>query len=334
MRPGGSFHYNGLQYAKSEIIQRKNNNIGGRTMIYTITLNPSIDYIVPVKEFAIGELNYMENDLKLPGGKGINVSRILKELNLETTALGFLGGFTGDFISDWLEKDQVNTEFVSIEGETRINIKLKSGTETEINGTGPEITKDEADQLLKQLENTTSKDTVIFSGSKPPSLPADYYNKMIDKLSNNNTTFVIDTTGEALKNALSYGPLLVKPNQYELEQLFNVKLHNQEEIVHYGKKLLDSGAKHVIVSLGGDGALLITKNGIFKGLSPEGNLKNSVGAGDSMIAGFIGEYIQSHDPVSSFKMGIASGSATAFSFDLAKKDAILSLLPKVEVTQL
>ena len=303
-------------------------------MIYTITLNPSIDYIVPVKEFTIGELNYMDSELRLPGGKGINVSRILKERNIETTALGFLGGFTGNFIADWLEKDQVKTDFVSIEGESRINIKLKSGTETEINSPGPVITKEEANKLLKQLENMTSKDTVILSGSKPPSLPADYYNKIIEKISNSNATFVIDTTGEALKNALTYGPLLVKPNQYELEQLFNVKLHNQEEIVYYGKKLLDAGAKHVIVSLGGDGALLISNNGIFKGLSPKGNLKNSVGAGDSMIAGFISEYIQSHDSISAFKMGIASGSATAFADDLAKNEAILSLLPKIEVTRL
>ncbi|WP_087974728.1 1-phosphofructokinase [Oceanobacillus rekensis] len=303
-------------------------------MIYTITLNPSIDYVVPVKKFAIGELNYMENELKLPGGKGINVSRILKELNMDTTALGFLGGFTGDFISNWLEKDQVETDFVSIEGETRINIKLKSGKETEINSPGPVITSFEADQLLNQLENMTSKDTVIFSGSKPPSLPANYYNEMIDKISKNNTAFVIDTTGDALKNALPYEPLLVKPNQHELEQLFDVKLNSQEEIVHYGKKLLEAGAEHVIVSLGGDGALLITNNSIFKGLSPRGVLKNSVGAGDSMIAGFTGEYLQSRDPVKSFKMGIASGSATAFSNDLAKKDAVLSLLPKVEVTRL
>jgi 1-phosphofructokinase len=233
-----------------------------------------------------------------------------------------------------LKKDYVETDFVSIEGETRINIKLKSGTETEINSPGPIITRDEAQQLLNQLENTTSKDTVIFSGSKPPSLPTNYYNEMIEKISKNNTAFVIDTTGEALKNALPHEPILVKPNKHELEQLFDVTLTNQEAIVQYGQKLLEAGAQHVIVSLGGDGALLITKKGIFKGKSPKGILKNSVGAGDSMIAGFIGEYLQSRDPVNSFKMGIASGSATAFSNDLAKKDAILSLFPRVEVIRI
>ncbi|MGJ9458324.1 1-phosphofructokinase [Oceanobacillus sp. CF4.6] len=303
-------------------------------MIYTITLNPSIDYLVPVKELHIGKLNYMENDLKLPGGKGINVSRILKEINVESTALGFIGGFTGRFISDWLEKDLVKTDFIPIEGDTRINIKLKSDAETEINGQGPVITNAEADQLLTQMEAAERTDTFILSGSKPPSLPADYYSKMIESITRKKAEFVIDTTGEALKKALPYKPLLVKPNQHELEQLFNVQLNNAEDISHYGKKLLKAGAKHVIVSLAGDGALLITKDGIYKGINPKGIVKNSVGAGDSMIAGFVGDYLVSHDPVKAFKMGIASGSATAFSNDLAKKEEILSLLPQVEVTSI
>ncbi|MFC4023356.1 1-phosphofructokinase [Oceanobacillus longus] len=303
-------------------------------MIYTITLNPSIDYVVPVKELTIGKLNYMENDLKLPGGKGINVSRILKEINVETTALGFIGGFTGDFISDWLEKDRVKTDFIPIEGDTRINIKLKSDAETEINGQGPVITNAEAYQLLTQMESAESTDTFILSGSKPPSLPANYYSKMIEGITGKEAEFVIDTTGEALKKALPYKPLLVKPNQHELEQLFNVQLYTTEDISHYGKKLLEAGAKHVIVSLAGDGALLITKDGIYKGINPKGLVKNSVGAGDSMIAGFVGDYLVSHDPVKAFKMGIASGSATAFSNDLAKKEEILSLLPQVEVTSI
>ncbi|WP_010651505.1 1-phosphofructokinase [Oceanobacillus massiliensis] len=303
-------------------------------MIYTITLNPSIDYIVPVNNFKTDALNYMENDFKLPGGKGINVSRILHELEMETTALGFIGGFTGDFIANWLENDHVMTDFIQINGDTRINIKLKSGTETEINGRGPSITKEEADQLLHQMDRTGSKDTVILSGSKPPSLPDNYYQSIIESISQSRAEFVIDTTGEALMAALPYKPLLVKPNSHELAQLFEVNLNTQQDILHYGSKLLDAGAKHVIISLAADGALLITNDGAYIGKSPKGTVKNSVGAGDSMIAGFIADYLQKQDPISAFKMGIASGSATAFSDDLAKKDDILSLLSEVHVTRI
>ncbi|WP_249872629.1 1-phosphofructokinase [Oceanobacillus saliphilus] len=303
-------------------------------MIFTITLNPSIDYVIPIKNLKIGELNYMESDLKLPGGKGINVSRILAELNIDSIALGFLGGFTGEFISKWLEKDSVKSDFIRIEGETRINLKIKSDYETEINGLGPNIKKEEAELLLNQIKTTTSNDTVILSGSKPPFLPGNFYTKIIEIVKANKAQFVIDTTGEALKSALPYGPLLVKPNLHELEQLFEVKLKNQRDIIHYGKKLLEAGAKHVIVSLAGDGALLVTKDGIYKGTSPKGTVKNSVGAGDSMIAGFIGEFSHSFDPLEAFKMGIASGSATAFSNDLANKELILSLIPEVKVSRL
>lgn len=303
-------------------------------MIYTITLNPSIDYIVPVQDFNIGQLNYMDSDLMLPGGKGINVSRILKELNTETTALGFLGGFTGDFIADWLSKDAVKADFISINGATRINIKLKSTEETEINGRGPVITNEEAGQLLNQLNHVTANDTVILSGSKPPSLPENFYDLIIEKVIENGAQFVIDTTGKALQTALPQEPLLVKPNAFELSQLFETTITNQEETIHYGKKLLQAGAKHVIVSLGGDGALLLTEEGIYQGTAPKGVLKNSVGAGDSMIAGFVSDYQKNQDAISAFKMGIACGSATAFSSDLAKKDDILSLLPTIEVTRI
>jgi len=303
-------------------------------MIYTITLNPSIDYIVRVKDFKVGELNYMDNDLKLPGGKGINVSRILQSLNTNTTALGFLGGIAESFISDWLKKEQIQSDFISINGETRINIKLKSEMETEINGRGPVITSEEAERFLKQLENISSEDTVILSGSKPSSLPDGFYGTIIEKIIRNQAEFVIDTTGEALKAALPYQPLLVKPNTFELAQLFHVDLNHEEDIVHYGKKLLEAGAQHVIVSLGGDGAILITADGIYRGGNPKGTVKNSVGAGDSMIAGFIGDYMQHKDPVQAFKMGIAAGSATAFSDDLAKKEDILDLLPVINVTRL
>ncbi len=303
-------------------------------MIYTVTLNPSIDYFVQVKQLELGNLNKMEDDLKLPGGKGINVSRILHELSRDTTALGFLGGFTGEFIANWLRNDNIHTDFTPIQDETRINIKLKSEAETEINGLGPTISEEESEALLSQIDQITSGDILILSGSKPPALPDDYYNRLIERHSGSSAEFVIDTTGDDLRTALPYKPLLVKPNKAELAELFGVKMNNKEVILQYGEKLLEMGAKHAIVSMAGEGALLFTKTGTYQGISPTGTVKNSVGAGDSMIAGFVAEYTRSNDAVQSFKLGLAAGSATAFSSDLADRDTILSLLDQVEVTAL
>lgn len=304
-------------------------------MIYTVTLNPSIDYIVQVKQLELGNLNKMKDDLKLPGGKGINVSRILHELNIDTTALGFLGGFTGEFIANWLHKDGIHTDFVPVQDDTRINIKLKSEIETEINGLGPTISKKESEALLRQIDHIASGDNIlVLSGSKPPSLPADYYNSLIEKIADSNAAFVIDTTGKDLQAALPYKPLLVKPNKAELAELFGVEINSKQAVLQYGAKLLELGAAHAIVSMADEGALLFTETGTYQGVSPKGMVKNSVGAGDSMIAGFIGEYMRTKDAVQSFKMGLASGSATAFSSDLANKDAILTLLDEVEVTSL
>ncbi|RLL43659.1 1-phosphofructokinase [Oceanobacillus piezotolerans] len=303
-------------------------------MIYTVTLNPSIDYVVQVKDFELGTLNKMESDRKLPGGKGINVSRILHELEVDATALGFLGGFTGTFISDWLNNDNITTDFTVIEDDTRINIKLKSNEETELNGRGPHINEEEATRLLNQLSNLTEDDLVIFSGSKPPSLPADYYQQLIGKTVKANAAFVIDTTGQDLKNALAYHPFLVKPNQHELEELFGVKLNGEADIIPYGEKLLELGAQNVIVSLAGEGALLFTKEGSYRGISPKGTVKNSVGAGDSMIAGFIGEFSKTNDIKKAFQMGLTAGSATAFSEDLAKRADMETIYQQAEVRKI
>ncbi|RDW20233.1 1-phosphofructokinase [Oceanobacillus arenosus] len=303
-------------------------------MIYTVTLNPSIDYIVHADDVKLGELNYMSSDLKLPGGKGINVSRILHELEVGTTALGFIGGFTGEFITNWLSRDNVNTDFVNIQEDTRINIKLKADSETEINGKGPVISVAEANLLLDKVEKVSSEDMIALSGSMPKALPKDYYEQLVKRMIASGAEFVIDTTGDALKSVLPYGPLLVKPNLEELQQLFDVTFSKKEDILHYGKQLLELGAKNVIVSMAGDGALLFTEDAVYQGISPSGEVKNSVGAGDSMIAGFIGEYRKTGDVETAFKMGLASGSATAFSNDLAKKNDILSLLDKVKVTRI
>lgn len=303
-------------------------------MIYTVTLNPSIDYIVHVSSVQLGALNRMNKDLKLPGGKGINVSRVLNHINQPSTALGFLGGFTGSFISDWLEKEGVHTQFVSIEGDTRINVKLKSDTETELNAQGPVITKAEANQLMDQIELLTADDIIILSGNKPPSLPEDFYQKMIAKIVSKQANFVIDTAGTELLNALAHKPLLVKPNHHELADLFGVALGSVEESIPYGKKLLALGAQHALVSMAGDGALFFTGEKVYQAAVPKGIVKNSVGAGDSMVAGFIGALVDTKDPLKAFKKSVATGSATAFSDDLATRSEIEALLKEVIVTEI
>ncbi|MFM9277798.1 1-phosphofructokinase [Paenibacillus jiagnxiensis] len=302
-------------------------------MIYTVTLNPSIDYIVEVEDVKLGGLNRMKRDLKLPGGKGINVSRVLKQLGAENTAIGFLGGFTGRFIDDKLREDSIRTDFVTVQGDTRINIKLKHGDETEINGLGPDISREEADALLRKLSELHEDDIVILSGSIPPSLGGDFYERLIGACRPAGAEFVIDTTGEALMKALVHKPLLVKPNHHELAELFGVELHTREEIAAYGRKLLEAGAKNVLISMAGEGALLITADKVYHATAPKGTVKNSVGAGDSMIAGFVGTYVLNSDPLEAFRTGVASGSATAFSDDLAVRSLIEQLQPQVKISE-
>ncbi|CAM4243139.1 1-phosphofructokinase [Paenibacillus typhae] len=303
-------------------------------MIYTVTLNPSIDYIVEVEDMKLGSLNRMSRDLKLPGGKGINVSRVLNQLKVDNTATGFLGGFTGRFIEDWLREEGTSSDFVPVSGDTRINIKLKSGEETEINGTGPEITAAEAEALMNKLRNLQAGDIVIMSGSIPPSLGGDFYNRLIAVCKQQGAQFVIDTTGQALQQALEHSPLLVKPNHHELAELFGVTISTREEIIIYGRKLLEAGAQHVLVSMAGEGALLITEQGVYAASAPAGQVRNSVGAGDSMIAGFVGTLSCEGDVLEAFRTGVASGSATAFSDDLADGGFISRLRPQIQITQL
>ncbi|GAA0373615.1 1-phosphofructokinase [Paenibacillus motobuensis] len=301
-------------------------------MIYTITLNPSVDYIVEVEELNIGGLSRMKRDLKLPGGKGINVSRVLNQLGAENTALGFLGGFTGRYVNDRLQEERMSTDFVTIASDTRINIKLKHGEETEINGLGPDISEAEAEQLLQKLSALQKDDIVILSGSIPPSLGEDFYERLIRVSKQRGAEFVIDTTGEALLKALKHRPLLVKPNHHELAELYDTELNSIEDVVMYGSKLLGAGAKNVLVSMASEGALLITESAVYHANVPAGQVKNSVGAGDSMIAGFVGTLVQTGDPLAAFRTGVAAGSATAFADDLATRDQINQLLPKVVIS--
>lgn len=301
-------------------------------MIYTVTLNPSIDYIVHVDNLQLGALNRMQRDLKIPGGKGINVSRVLGRLGVENTALGFLGGFTGDFVREALSSENIATGFVPIKGDTRINIKLKHGEETEINGQGPAITPEEADELFCKLDSLGAGDMVVLSGSSPASLGEMYYDRLIEACSSRGVSFVLDTTGEAMRRGISKGPFLIKPNLHELAELFGVEINSFDEIVYYGRKLQEQGAEHVLVSMAGDGAVLITSDGVYRSNAPQGTVRNSVGAGDSMVAGFVGAWAQGKDMKEAFAVGVACGSATAFSDDLAELELIRELLEQVEIT--
>lgn len=303
-------------------------------MIYTVTLNPSVDYIVHLDDLHIGQLHIMKNCAKFPGGKGINVSRVLRELGATSTALGFIGGFTGQFIENWLLKEKIRTDFIKIQDDTRINIKLKTNLETEINAAGPNITTEEGQQLLKQIEKLKSDDLLILSGSKPPSLPEDYYLKIVKQISKTNASFVIDTSSKELLDTFEFSPLLVKPNKEELEEIFGTSMRTDADIIKAGKTLIELGAQHAIVSMGGEGAYLFTRQKIYRGYSPKGQVKNTVGAGDSMIAGFIKSFLDTKEVVASFKMGLATGSATAFSDDLATKEKIDQLLDAVKVEEI
>lgn len=303
-------------------------------MIYTLTLNPSIDYIVHVTDLTMGDVNRMDTDFKLPGGKGINVSRILKRIDSDSTALGFLGGFTGEFIENWLVSEGITSQFTKVSDDTRINIKLKAAEETEINGIGPALSDDEVQALKDALQPVKAGDIVVLSGSTPKSLRAGFYHELIELIKEKQAEFVIDTTGKDLLASLPARPILVKPNNHELADLYHTTFDSIEDILPYGQKLREEGAQNVIISMAGDGALLFCESGVYQSNVLKRTLKNSVGAGDSMIAGFIGNYAKTTDPVEAFKWGVACGSATAFSDDLATAAFIQELLPEVEITKI
>ena len=303
-------------------------------MIYTVTINPSIDYIVQLPELHLGLVNRMAYDNKLPGGKGINVSRILRELGHDSVAWGFMGGFTGRFITDALEKDGLKTDFTPVAADTRINVKIKAEEETEINGKGPAVTPAEIATFKEKFAHLTGDDVVIFAGSLVPNLDDDFYFELIKIIQEKGAQFVIDTTGESLRKALQEKPLVVKPNNHELAELFGVEFSGIDDIIKYAQKLREMGAQYVMISMAGDGGLLVTADGVYRSLAPQGTVVNSVGAGDSMLAGFTGTYADTHDPVEAFRYGLASGSATAFSEDLATRAKIDEILPQIKITKI
>ena len=303
-------------------------------MIYTVTLNPSIDFIVRLDHLELGSVNRMTSDDKFAGGKGINVSRILQRLDVDNTATGFIGGFTGRFVENGLIAEGIKTNFVQVSEDTRINVKIKAGEETEINGAGPKISDEKLEELKAILAGLSSEDTVVFAGSAPSSLGNQVYNTLIPIAKKAGAEVVCDFEGQTLLDSLNYQPLLVKPNSHELADIFGVELNGLEDIEKYAREILAKGAKNVIISMAGDGALLVTPEAAYFAKPIKGTVKNSVGAGDSMVAGFTGEYVKSGDPIEALKWGVACGTATTFSNDLATAEFIKETYQAVEVEKL
>lgn len=303
-------------------------------MIYTVTLNPSIDFIVRLDHLELGSVNRMTSDDKFAGGKGINVSRILQRLDVDNTATGFIGGFTGRFVENGLIAEGIKTNFVQVSEDTRINVKIKAGEETEINGAGPKISDEKLEELKAILAGLSSEDTVVFAGSAPSSLGNQVYNTLIPIAKKVGAEVVCDFEGQTLLDSLNYQPLLVKPNSHELADIFGVELNGLEDIEKYAREILAKGAKNVIISMAGDGALLVTPEAAYFAKPIKGTVKNSVGAGDSMVAGFTGEYVKSGDPIEALKWGVACGTATTFSNDLATAEFIKETYQEVEVEKL
>lgn len=293
-------------------------------MIYTVTFNPSLDYIVSVNNFQMGMTNRTDSELLLPGGKGINVSIVLKNLGVENTALGFIAGFTGEEIRREVEEIGVRANFIQVEkGVSRINVKLKSIDGTEINGQGPDISEEKVEELLKKLEALKDGDILVLAGSIPTSIPDDIYKNIMKRLAGKGIMIVVDATKDLLLNVLEYHPFLIKPNNHELGEIFKTELKTREDVIPYAKKLQEMGARNVLVSMAGEGAVLIAEDGSeYTASAPKGKLVNGVGAGDSMVAGFLAGWMEKKNYVHAFHMGIAAGSASAFSEYLAKREEI------------
>lgn len=300
-------------------------------MIYTVTFNPALDYVVKVDHFTTGNVNRTVQEEIFYGGKGINVSAVLKELGLPSTALGFVAGFTGDEIERGVKTLGFQSDFIRVKnGISRINVKLKSEEETEINGMGPVIESEDVERLFEKLDKLETDDILVLSGSIPKSIDDRIYETIMERLDGKGIRIVVDATKDLLLNVLKYHPFLIKPNNHELGEIFGVKLESVEDIVFYAKKLREQGAVNVLISMAGDGAVLVTEDGTVHQMGvPKGLVKNSVGAGDSMVAGFLAGYCEKRDYEYALKLGTASGSATAFSEGLAKREDIIRLLEKL-----
>lgn len=304
-------------------------------MIYTVTLNPAIDYFMSYEEIILGEVNRSSQTQLSAGGKGIMESRMLSLLQTPNTALGFLGGFSGDYIKNFLKMEGILSDFTEISELTRINVKLKTGEEeTSFDATGPNLTEEEIQTFIQKFEQLEAEDVVVFAGTIPKILGEDFYERLIKKVKEKSASFVMDVDGLKLLNTLGDHPLLIKPNREELEQIFKVKFQSNEEIIPYGQKLLEMGAKHVIVSMAGDGAYLFSGDSVYFAKGIKGQLKNSIGAGDSTVAGFLATYLQKKDVLQSFRQAIACGTAKAFSEDMPSLTFIKEVYKKVEIKEI
>lgn len=305
---------------------------GGLQLIYTVTFNPSLDYIVGVKDFKLGATNRTSYEQMLAGGKGINVSYVLKNLGFESTAIGFLAGFVGEELKRRIVADGINADFLTLEdGISRINVKLKDIDGTEINGMGPDIAPDKVKELRAKINALKAGDILVLAGSIPQSMPDTIYMDIMADLQGRGVNIVVDATRDLLMNVLSYKPFLIKPNNHELGEIFGVELSTREEVVPYAKKLQEKGARNVLVSMAGEGAVLIDENGcVYMSEAPKGKVVNAVGAGDSMVAGFVAGYLEKKNYEYAFHKGLAAGSASAFSEQLATKAEVEALLSKIE----
>ncbi len=302
-------------------------------MIYTVTLNPSVDYHIWLSALEEGGVHLVEREAKVAGGKGVNVSLVLKRLGRDSTALGFVGGFTGAFIRQKLEKQGIATSFLEVDGDTRINIKIKAGQETEVNGLSPFIPKETVARLFDQLRRLGPDDSLVLAGSIPASVGPDVYAEMLRLVSGSGVTVYLDTHGKALLHSLSARPFLIKPNHHELGEVFDVVIDTPEEALIYARKLAEAGAQNVIVSLAGAGAVFTDGQKSYIATVPKGEVKNSTGAGDSVVAGFLHEWERTRDKAAAFRFGVAAGSATAFSDGFCTPESIARLLPDVHIKQ-
>ena len=296
-------------------------------MIYTVTFNPSLDYIVSVKDFQLGKTNRTCAEQMLPGGKGINVSTVLQNLGISNAALGFTAGFTGEELLRKMTAIGFQCDFIHLEeGCSRINIKMKDFDGTEINGQGPSVSHEAIRRLMTKLDRLKAGDILVLAGSIPESMPDSIYRDILASLNGRDILYVVDATKSLLLNVLEYHPFLIKPNNHELGEIFNVTLTDWEEIVPYGRKLQEMGARNVLVSMAGKGAVLVAENGeVHMQPAPKGTLVNAVGAGDSMVAGFVAGWVQQQDYRHAFHMGVSAGSASAFSDLLASKEEIYKI---------
>lgn len=300
-------------------------------MIYTVTVNPALDYVLQLPEVKDGETNRSSDTQFLAGGKGINVSQILNQLGVDNTAWGFVGGFTGEELIRQLNVKKISSDFVRISDDTRVNVKIHAQEETEINAAGPDITAQEVAAFKSRLDDLEAGDVVVLSGSLAPSLPTDFYESLLPLIREKGAEFVVDTTGEALLRTLKFNPLVIKPNHHELADLFDTSFSSTADMLEAAKKLQKLGAQNVMISMAGEGAYLVTADHVYHANAATGTVVNSVGAGDSMIAGFVGTWFEKHDAAEGLRVGSACGGATAFTEDIAIKSQIDAVLPQIKI---